>query len=77
MQKVHHLLQVTARGKIFLTLTVYTFLYHLPKFHQIIFHIDKTVVIRTSPSKFPPNPPEDFHLYIYRGGKFGGENDKN
>ena len=34
-----------ARGKIILTLAFHTILYHLPKFHENIFQIDKTAAI--------------------------------
>ena len=43
-----------ARGKSFLTLAVYTFLYLLPKFHEIIFQIDKTAVIWSLALSKPP-----------------------
>ena len=34
-----------ARGKIILTLAVYTYKYLLHKFHEIIFQIDQTAVV--------------------------------
>ena len=46
-----------ARGKTILTLAVHTFLYHLPKSHKIIFHIEEVTAISNSPLLFPPNHP--------------------
>ena len=46
-----------ARGKIILTLAFHTILYLRPKFHEIIFQIDQTTVIWSSPPIFPPNFP--------------------
>ena len=46
-----------ARGKIILTLALHTILYLHPKFHEIIFQIDKTTVILTSPPIFSPKSP--------------------
>ena len=46
-----------AGGKIILTLALHTILYVHPKFHQIIFQIDKTTVISALPTIFPPNFP--------------------
>ena len=46
-----------AGGKIILTLALHTILYPHPKFHEIIFHIDKTTVFWISLHPFPPKSP--------------------
>ena len=52
-----------AGGKIILSPAFHTILYHHPKFHEIIFQIDKITVISASPSIFPPNSPQGDPTY--------------
>ena len=57
-----------ARGKTLLNLAFHTIWYHLPKFHQIIFQIDQTTVIWSSPPIFSPNSPCHFDQNRSTGG---------